>query len=407
MEQAWNFIWNNFFCEKTELIYDYLVHDCNDKLTGHLPSTDEIARQIPNPCGWGTGMEDSVLSAGSMMDAVVARYNVTGNSNMKALADILFRGMMRCVVDIDNGFIARSVSPADGKSFYFDTSRDQYTHWIYGALRLYNSDLCTEKQRKDITDVLTAVAMRLENNVTDENQYNMLRFDGKTSIAGKMWGELGAHEYLRLPFFFISAWYVTNNKHWHDLYMKYRDKAFEKSLLFNAQSYGQRCYPVLQMQYSLRALFEMDPDFRFREKCLALMKRIADNYILFAPSESKHLCSNTLTDFMYYQYKPWNKVKMLYLGIIGDRAYFNPGQSELYENRGFYAIRNVGEAVSILALCPNRHVGDEQFEALQNLSSAIDYSRHCSYAPMLLACGYWLAVEANMNIQKRKLASQS
>lgn len=196
--------------------------------------------------------------------------------------------MMRCVVDIDKGFIARSVSPADRKSFYFDTSRDQYTHWIYGALRLYNSDLCTQKQRKDITDVLTAVAMRFENNV----------------------------------------------------------------------------------------------------------------------SEAKRLCSNTLTDFMYYQYKPWNKVKMQYLGIIGDKAYFNPGQSELYENWGFYAIRNVGEAVSILALCPNRPVGDEQLEALQNLSCAIDYSRHCSYAPMLLACGYWLAEEANMNIQKRKFASR-
>ncbi len=396
MEKTWNFIWDNFFCEKTNLIYDYLVHDIEgDILTGHLPSIDEINRQIPNACGWGTGMEDSVLSAGSMIDAIVARYNVTKDKNMKPFADKIFDGMMRCVVDLDDGFISRSVSPVDGKSFYYDTSRDQFTHWVYGGLRFYNSDLADVEQKEKIQKVIVTVAKRMERNCIPSNDYNLLRYDGEPSIAGKMWGELGAHEYMRLPFFYIVAWYVSGDKHWYDLYMQYRDEAFQKQSAFNAESYGLRCYPVLQMQYSLRAIYDIDPDPEFKAKCLEFMIKVADYYKTFAVSESKRICAEINEEHYYYQYRPWNKVRMLYQGIIGNRPYFNPAQSEMRENCGFYHIRNVGEAVSILALCPEFEVNEEQFAALQNLCDVIDYDRICNYSPMLLVCGWWLLKEAD------------
>ena len=396
MEKAWQFTWDNFFCDKTNLIYDYLVRDIDgDILTSHLPSVEEINKQIPNACGWGTGMEDSVLSAGSMLDAIVARYNVTEDRNMKPLADKVFDGMMRCVVDLEDGFIARSVSPIDGKSFYYDTSRDQYTHWVYGALRLFNSELCDAEQRGNIKKVIVAVAKRMERNVTPENDYNLLRYDSEPSIAGKMWGELGAHEYMRLPFFYAVAWYVSGDGHWYELYIKYRDEAFKKQSTFNAASYGLRCYPVLQMQYSLRAIYDIDPDPEFKTECLKFMQIVAEYYKDFAVSESKRICSEINEEHYYYQYKPWNKVRMLYQGIIGTRPYFNPAQSEMRENRGFYHIRNVGEAASILALCPGFKFESEQFDALQNLSDVIDYDRICNYSPMLLFCGWWLLKEAD------------
>ncbi len=396
MEKAWDFIFDNFFCEKTNLIYDYLVRDCDDMLIGHLPPPLEINRQMPNPCGWGTGMEDSVLSAGSLLDAVVARYNVTKNKSLFDLADRLFDGMMRCVVDIDNGFIARSVSPFDGKSFYYDTSRDQYTHWVYSALRLYNSPLSTSDQKSDIKKVLTAVAKRLERNVNPENDYNLLRFDGRPSLCGKMWGSISPHEFLRLPFFYAAAWYVTKDKHWYDMYMLYRDDAFGESLHINLDSYSNRCYPVLQMQYSLRAVYDIDPDPEFKENCLYLMNKVADYYNNYIIEESRRICENIDSPEYYYSYRPWNKVRMLYNGFFGERPYFNPAQSEMYENRGFYHIRNVGEAVSILALCPNFKAEDKHFDALQNLSDAIDYGRICNYSPMLLFCGWWLLKEAGL-----------
>ena len=395
MQKAWDFTWDNFFCDKMNLFYDYLVNDFNNKLTGHLPSVDDINNQIPNPCGWGTGMEDSTLSAGSMLDAVVARYNATGDVSMKLLADKIFDGMMRCVVDLEDGFIARSVSPIDGNSFYFDTSRDQFTHWVYGGLRLYNSEIADSEQKENIKRVIVAVAKRLERNVTLENNYNLLRYDNKESIAGKMWGDLGKHEYFRLPFFYISAWYVSGDKHWFDLYMKYRDEAFEKMCEdFDAKNYGLRCYPVLQMQYSLRAAYDIDPDFGFKEKCKSFMTKVADYYKNFTVSESQRICTEIDSDYYSYQYKAWNAVDMRFDGVFGDREYRNPAQSERHENRGFYLIRNVGEAVSILALCPDFEIKEEQFHALQNLCDAIDYDRIFNYSPMLLVCGWWLAKES-------------
>ena len=366
-----------------------------DILTDHLPSVDEINRQIPNACGWGTGMEDSVLSAGSVIDAVVARYNVTKDQNLKPLADKIFDGMMRCVIDLKDGFICRSVSPVDGKAFYYDTSRDQFTHWVYGGLRLYNSALADAEQKESIRKVIVSVAKRMERNVTPANDYNLLRYDGEPSIAGKMWGQLGAHEYMRLPFFYAVAWYVSGEKHWYDLYMQYRDDAFEKMYEgFDAKSYGLRCYPVLQMQYSLRAIYDIDPDAEFRVKCHKFMTEVADYYKTFAVSESKRICAEIREAHYYYQYKPWNKVRMLYQGIVGNRPYFNPAQSEMRENRGFYHIRNVGEAVSVLALCPEFEIKEEQFAAVQNLCDAIDYDHICNYSPLLLACGWWLLKEA-------------
>lgn len=401
MEKAWRFSWENFFCVKTNLFYDYLAKDFDDALTGHLPDVYAINKQIPNPCGWGTGMEDSTLSAGSMLDAVVARYNATHDPEMKHLADKIFKGMMLCVADLESGFIARSVSPIDDKSFYYDTSRDQFTHWVYGALRLFNSKLASDTQKGDIKKVIVAIAKRLERNVVPENNYNLLRFDGKESIAGKMWGDLGRHEYFRLPFFYASAWYVSSDSHWFELYMKYRDEAFDKMCDgFDPKSYGLRCYPVLQMQYSLRAVYDIEPDFEFKSKIKAFMTFVADYYKEFTVSESKRICAEINEAYYYYQYKAWNQVEMRFNGVIGDREYYNPAQSERADNKGFYYIRNVGEAVSILAICPNFRFGNEQCEALQHLSDSIDYERICNYSPMLLACGFWLLKEAERNFEK-------
>lgn len=401
MEKAWEFILNNFFCEKTNLFYDYLVKEYIEQLTGHLPSADDIINQNPNPCGWGTGMEDSTLSAGSMLDAVVARYNATKDISMKLLADKIFDGMMRCVVDLDEGFIARSVSPIDGKSFYYDTSRDQFTHWVYGGLRYYNSELADCEQKESIKKVIIAVAKRLERNVTAENNYNLLRYDNKESIAGKMWGVLNKHEYFRLPFFYISAWHVSGDIYWYNLYMKYRDEAFEKTCEeFDAKSYGLRCYPVLQMQYSLRAAFDIDPDADFKEKCKSFMTKVANYYEDFTVFESQRVCTEINSDYYYYQYKAWNAVDKRIDGVFGDREYRNPAQSERRENRGFYYIRNVGEAASIIALCPEHRFNCELFDALQNISDSIDYERICNYSPMLLVCGWWLLKECQKNFEK-------
>lgn len=70
--RACNTAFSRFFCPKTELFYEF-IPDGKPSARSHLPSAADIQKKnIPNPCGWGTGMEDSTLNAGSAPDAVLS-----------------------------------------------------------------------------------------------------------------------------------------------------------------------------------------------------------------------------------------------------------------------------------------------------------------------------------------------
>lgn len=391
IDTAWEFIFKNFYCKKTDLIYDYLV-DRKHPATFGLPSPAQIQAQIPNPCGWGTGMEDSVLNGGSALDAVVAEYAATGNEKLKETADHLFAGLMRCAkVSEEPGFIARSVSPEDEKSYYFNSSRDQYTHWVYAAVRFYDSSLSDEMQRQDIRCVLRQIAEKCERDVREENNYNMLRADGKIGIIGQMCGDIGAHEYLRLPMFYAAAYHVTEEEHWREMCFRYLPEAIEKTEPFSPQKH--RGYVTLQLQYSLRLLYDLTEDCFIRKQLLELMQRLADYAERLAIQKGELLCNTDKEEFCF-RYRPWNKCgDMIYHGEYGGYPYYNPAQSERKENKAFYPLREVGEAASVAAICPFRPVDGQVPPLLQKLAGYIDYENHYTYAPLLIACGYKLCLE--------------
>lgn len=82
------------------------------------------------------------------------------------------------------------------------------------------------------------------------------------------------------------------------------------------------------------------------------------------------------------------------LGVIGGKRYLNPGQNENTKiNPSFYPVRDVGEAASLVALCPDYPVSDELCKTLVSLAGNIDYATHHTYAPLLVACGYLLCTE--------------
>ena len=64
---AWKGIREQLFDPRTNLFYDYTTsHDRAQKFR-YLPAPEEVAADFPNPCGWGTGMEDCMLNAGSAL----------------------------------------------------------------------------------------------------------------------------------------------------------------------------------------------------------------------------------------------------------------------------------------------------------------------------------------------------
>ena len=153
-----NILWKNHFRPETHLIYDYCSSRDFDHRHDHLPSPKEIAAHQPSPCSWQSGMEDCMINAGIQLSTLVDRYAVTHDEALKKSAGELFSGMVTCAtIHGVKGFVVRGVCLADGKSYYPESSRDQFTHFVHGLWRLYHSPLADETQKNKIRTMLADV----------------------------------------------------------------------------------------------------------------------------------------------------------------------------------------------------------------------------------------------------------
>lgn len=391
-ETAWKVVFRRFFCPETELFYDFVIDDENNAWH-HLPSVEEINSSIPNPCGWGTGMEDSSLNGGTALDALVSAYELTGDKRIKSYVDWIFRGLVRCASCEENeGFVARSISPFDKKSHYIESSRDQYTHWIYGALRLYDSPLCDEGQKSQIKRVLAAVANKCIRDVVPENDYHMTRADGSIGLVGKMCGGVGAHEILRLPMFYLAAFHVTGDETYKEMYSKYIDEALAGSLSHEPST--MRCYCSLQMQCSLKVVYDYDDNPDIRQKALDMMLKNAAYGVKKAVLNSMEYCKPEHREDINYRFHKWNEVEPRNMGHFCGYDYINPAQSERKDNRAFYPVREVAEGAIMAAMCTGFKIPDALLAAVENMAEHVDFERHSSiYAPLLLSCADILCKE--------------
>ena len=402
--ELWNTALNRFYCTKTGLFYEF-VADESAKAWDDLPTVSEIAKVYPNPCGWGTGMEDAVMNGATALDALIASHNV-GDVSGDGMAEKLADGVLGCQFNDKNyGFVARSVSPYDVKSHYIESSRDQYTHFVYSLLRYYFSDLSDEGAKERIRNALVAVAEKCKREVIPENDYNMLREDGSIGKVNKMWGDIGAHERMRLPMFYLAAYKVSGEAEYFELYRKYRDEALEKSLDYNEKA--SRLYCALQMMCSLKLVYEYDEDENFKCKLLPLMSRLADYAEEKVLANSAEFSKPERKIQLDYAFKPWRSVNMRD-DESGGYRYLNPGQSELKENVAFYPVREVGEGAMLAAMCPKRRVSDDVLVSLTRMSDAIDVKKHSSvYSLLYMPCAYALCMENRMESDKRKNNNES
>ena len=387
MKRTWNFVWDRLFDDRTGMFYNHLAGD-DAHATKYLPEPEMIRQLIPNPAGYGTGMEDCMLNAGIMMDAVISRYEATGDFSMRGYAARIFRGMLLdATVSSQKGFLPRGVSPADGQSHYIDTSRDQYTNWWFGAYRLYFSALSDEEQRAEIRRCLTAMAEKFEAEVIPENNWNFLREDGNIGMVGQMWGDIHPHEYLRLPMLYLLTWKTTNDEHWKEQYLRYRDEAVEKTLDFVPLSGAT--YVGLQLQYSMRMVYELDETQHIQQKLRAFMQKMAEPYETLAIRKAENLMTAEGAEWLQIPYTIWQKSKFRYAGYVGGMAYFIPEPSDFRESQTYYPLRAVGEGIAIAALCPGFQISEKSLQKLCEMAAFVDYSLHRTCAPIALLDGYW------------------
>ncbi len=385
MKRAFDFCLEHLFCEKTNLFYDHLYDLSKDGATKFLPSLESIKRQQPNPNGWSTGMEDSVLCGSMMLDVVLKMYNKAPNEKLRQTAKNIYNGLMLCAtVSKEEGFIARSVSPIDKISHYSNSSRDQYTHFVYSMFNYSKSEICECEQREQIARIFTQIADRCEKYCTRENDYEFPREDGKTGLCFKMWGEICPHEYLRLPMFYLAAYKVTENEKYKDLYLKYRDEAIEKSFGIDYEN-QHAAYPILQMQYSLK--FISDNDCEVKEKCQSLMQKASECFAKKANEYFSDLQKHK--DTLCYKYNYWQDEPSVYIGKIGGIDYYNHNQDIYKQNKAYYLLRNIADSVAVVALFKNANA--DLLEILQKSCDLIDFSNHYTNAPVYILNAYYLS----------------
>lgn len=393
LKQAFDFTFDKMLCKRTNLIYDYRVCGYGDPLTDHLPPIEYIQKSIPNPCGWGTGMEDCMISAGVALDTLMYQYERDKDPSLIPLAQRIFDGMLRCAtVSKERGFLARSVSPVDGVTHYMDSSRDQYTHFVYSAVGYFNSAMSSDTEKTQIKEVLIAFADRAERNITEENDYNYLREDGKKGAVLRMWGpKVGKHEAFRLPMIYIAAWHISGKPKYYDLYMKYRDKALEISQSIDYEKKPPLPFGISQMVYSLRLAYDLDPDPLFKARCLKYLEWLADYCRGRSVAYIKEACSQENRWQLDYSPVAWTEAPAFLETYLDGYPYFVPTQlftwKEGYSLARKYPVYSACYAL-VYIMCPSTVYDAELMDSLKLMIDTIDYEKHNTNGPIFTLCAY-------------------
>ena len=372
MNKAWEVTWNKFYHPQTNQFYDYLSSYEPGKGLSHLPFRAEVKQQKPNFYGYDTGMEDCMISAGVMLSLIIDKHIVTRNPELATKANEVLEGIYKSLtVHGQPGFLARCICTDDNQSIYINSSRDQYTHAVYGLWLLYRSKLASDKMKFKIRFILSDIADRMIRNVILENDYDFLRADNTRDSRkiSRMWNVSG-HEAARLPMIYAAAWDVTRRKEYYEQYNKYIDEAIDQSLNF---SEDRPTYALLQMQSSLELISVVDSNRNFEGKIDELKNKIAK--ICIERANRAFLQGENLDLSM-----PGTDWRLEGEGLYPRGEY----------RKVWYCIRESGEA-ALTQLMSGDGLSTDQQHVLKMAINRLDFNQVSSSGIFYLQAAYWKA----------------
>ena len=388
MDLAWQVAWSRFFQRDVQTFMDYLSSYEPEKELAHLPTAEEVSRQYPNPCGYGTGMEDGMILAGAMLSLICDRFAVTGEESLRNRAAQVFGGMRRCaMVHGVSGFVARNVCVEDRTSIYINSSRDQYTHFVHGLWKYYHSPIADSAAKAEIRRILTAVAERMITFVTLANDFDFCRADGKRCPLGicRMWN-VQAHEAARLPMIYAAAWDTTGDERYWQQWRKYVTDAVAQS---TAPVETKPTYALLQMQASLELLYQLEPDKQLKNTISTTMKHVSSLAERRLATTVKNIGKKS-PDEMRMLGPDWRQVKEW----KNQKGYMNPQWGPYREI--WYLTREAGESALIPLMADAPSITGEQKQLLREAILQTDYLRNSSCGIIFHLAAYWKARRCNM-----------
>ncbi len=377
-DEAWRASWERFHDDRTHLFYDFVCSYDAKKRLAALPTPEEIGRQFPNRNGWGTGMEDCAISGGVMLSMICDRFAATSDAGLRRFAEKAFGGMVLLgTLSPSEGFVIRGVCPADGRSHYCESSRDQYTWYAYGLWRYYRSPLSRPAEKATMRKILTAVCARLERNVVAANDYHIGREDGSfDGLVDKMW-ENAAHEVARLPMIYAIGAEVTGDTRWRDLARRFSPEAAAKS---KGES-TKIPYALLQQQVSLEALYQLEESADLKRQWLEAMRLVAGRAEVFLKRSRDYRPPKAAT--VDLDWRTWPPHKSV--------SYRVPTRPEVcnVDNR---TVREPAEAALTLLLCPQPSLTPDQLALVKQTIAQVDYETAVWYGLYYTQAVYWRAV---------------
>ena len=292
-------VMREFYWEPTSLVYTCAPKDVEPAST----YTDGF-KVWEKPGDYGNGLEDCAILGGVALGGVCDEYDVTRNEELRVPARKLAKGLVNLgTVHGVKGFIARGICVEDGKSVCALSSIDQHTLAVWGLWRYYFSPLCDPALKGDICRVLSEVADRMTEQVTEANDWSYRQAVGNGPTRGICKMRFNRpHEGMRLTMVYAAAWAVTGEKRYFDLYRKYLDEGVAKSMEL-AQMTPQELarirgsmpdYSLLQMQLSLELVAKVERDPVRRRKVEACMARpaeiAADRARALGTGDTQYLC---------------------------------------------------------------------------------------------------------------------
>ena len=376
---------SELFHPETNLFYDYRTSLDHEHRFDHLPTPEDIAACQPNPCSWRSGQEDCAINGGVALDM----YIHAGNAEM---ASKVFRGLELCGrISGVPGFLARSVSPRDGKSFYPESSRDQYTHYVCSLRNYFHSELPTVREKESIIKLLSDAALFCEKYVTPENNWMLPRADfaaGQSSVC-KMW-ETNPHEIARLPMIYAAAWSVTGDEHFLKCFNSCAGIAAERSMLLRPQGYNN-CYALMQMMFSCRLIYDVAPDARLKEQYKEVMSLI-DEYLSFNILRAG--IENNKADYSAPMVD-WHDIRQG--TIMPDCRYVLPLKPEKHEH-AFKTLRECSEGMLTALMHPEPNITALRKRIFRTVLNSFEPETHYSYAILYFPAVWYLARKLNIEL---------
>jgi len=382
-DAVWRIAWDRLYDARTSLFYDFVSSYDRCRRFEHLPTPEEIRQHYPNPNGWATGMEDSAINGGVMLATACDRFAATGERALYEQADLIFRGLSLCgSLSPIKGFVLRSVSPIDGRSYYPETSRDQVTHFVHGLWRYFHSPLSDDVRRAKIGTLVADLCSLLEHRITRANGYHIGREDGTPGIVDTLW-EVAPHEACRLPMVYAAGWDVTGDLRWLNAYRACAAVALSRAAELQPLSY-QQAYPLLQHQASLELLSGVDAGNEDeRQQYATLMVQTADGIDRF------------LSALDAYEPRDVATINMNWRDWPARQAFLDSGYGHVPEwpvdfmQKEFLPLRETGEALLMRLMSPTPALSADHAVVMRRALTEPNYELAYSYGMLYPQAAFW------------------